>query len=783
MKRGLFQKIQDLRYIFARNVLVLTNGIVSVVCVLLYTFGDTNASLFLGGVLFLNMALGLGQDIRSWLKLEQLQLLTAPHVLRVTEKGEESVLIEEITKEDHIKLRTGDQVACDGTLLEAQGLELNEGLITGESTIFPRKVGERVLAGSIIAAGTGLMESENVFRESRMARMTEGVKTYAANQSPIQRDVALVIRYAGYLLFVILAYVIVHGNVAHVSTLEIVKNIGAITSIIVPQGLAFAMTLLFAYGAGHLFNRNVLLQEVNATEKLGRIRNLCMDKTGTLTENTLTVEAMYCRDISEERARTLMAGYLKGSGDSSQTMVAVASFVGDSFSGTIEDTLSFSSWRAYGAVSLAVATGDSAVVLVGAPETFLSHMKDKGHHAWLSELVARETKKGKRLLALATVKGNEMPRTFEGVEIIPRAVFALSAKLRPGIREAIDFFQKRGVRLRIISGDNPDTVRSVAEASGVLFSNKWTTGAEMAKWSEADFDRRAKDCTIFARTSPEQKEKLIESLKLDGFTAMVGDGANDALAIKKADLGIAMFDGAPATRQLASVVLTNNSFTALPGGVELADSIIKNAELFAGLFFSSALLGLFFFILLAIAGYPYQLTPLNVTLINYFVVGLPGILVSYWTIFPTQKLTSPSDGRFLSRVAPLAIWSAVAQTALVWAFFLKSPEALRSGNGNSFVVIAFGLIGIIFFLIVPRVYRGTLTRRETIELWLFCLFELVVLVAVFYIPIVSQFFEISRTGLSFAFAPFVVGTVLLYALVQFVIARMIERRRFTHRAS
>lgn len=779
MQRNLVQRLNDLRYIFARNLFPFVNGIIITVCVFLYVFGDHQAAVFLGIVLLINISLGLGQDIRAWYTLEQLQLLTAPRVRRLDADGnEESIFVEEVKKGDHLAVKIGDQVPCDGTLLEAYGLEVNEGLITGESNSFPRSVGDEVLGGSIITSGSGIFESKSVFTESRMARMTEGVKKYSVQMSPIQRELTVMLKVSGAILAVLIVYIIWHGLIVNEPHLLMVRNIGALASMLIPQGLVFAMTLLFAYGAAHLFNRNVLLQEVNATEKLGRIKNLCMDKTGTLTENALTVESLLHPDeIPDTIARTLAAAYLQGSGDATQTITAVGEFLNQTFNGRVIDVLSFSSWRSYGGVVVEHEDGRREVVLVGAPEVFMRVCSSSGDQTWLEENTLREAKTGKRLLAIVTVVGEELPKDLTQACVIPVGLFVLSAPLRPGINDAINFFQKRGVHIRIISGDNLETVRSVAVAAGVLGCEAAVTGAEMAEWNDIDYRTRARTYTIFARTIPEQKEKIIEALRNDGFTAMVGDGANDALAIKKADLGIAMFDGTPATRQVASVVLMNNSFTALPGGVELADSIIRNAEIFAALFIGPSLVGFFAFVFMAIMGYPYQLTPLNVTAINYFMIGIPGVLVSYWTIRPSQKLTAPSDGKFFAHVLPFVLWSSIAQALVVFAYFLLSPESMRLATSNFLVVCAFIFSGTLFFLFAPRVYRGMLTTQEKRELIITGIIEFLVFWGGLHVAFFLWFFEVSPSGFVATMIPAMVATLIAYGGVQYGIAHTFTKRQ------
>lgn len=776
-------RLKSLSYIVRRNIFLLTNGIIAAVVATLFVFGDTEAGLFLGLVLLINVTLGLAQDIRAWLALENLELLTAPRIVRIRENGdEESVLTEAIRKGDTLKLKTGDQVPCDGILLDTATLELNEGLITGESASLPRAVGDRVLAGSIITAGTGTIRTETVFSESRIARMTEGIRDYAVSQSPIQKSVNEVIRYSGYALLLMILFVITRGFLFHTPDIIVVKNIGALASMIVPQGLAFAITLLFAYGAAHLYRRNVLLQEVNATEKLGRIKNLCMDKTGTLSENKLVVEQLlFPIGTADAMARESVSAYLADNGDTTETASAVRQYLDQPFRGTVFETVPFSSWRRFGAARFERTDGQKTIVIAGAAEYFLPLLSSETDRTWLDNLLKTEARHGKRMLCFAQTDDDTLPQDLSGKTLSLIAVFVFHHELRPGIRDAIDFFQKRDVRIRIVSGDSLETVQAIAQAAGVRQCDLAITGSELEHLTGEAFAKKTKECTIFARIVPEQKERIIESLKQDGFTAMVGDGANDALAIKKADLGIAMFEGAPATRQLASVVLMNNSFTALPGGVALADSIIKNAEIFASIFFDTAIAGFFLFLLVSGAGYTFPLTPLNITIINYFAVGFPSILVSYWTIRPAGKtaVTRSSD-HFLRNLFPFVVSSAALQTIALFAAFLASPEAMRTAASNTPVVITAIIVGFIFFLFTPGAYRGTLLLSQRKALFGLAVFEAILLFIALQAPFLLRFFEINPSGLQASALIPLLPIVAIYAIAQYFLTRVFRRDGNNH---
>ncbi|MCK9352487.1 MAG: HAD-IC family P-type ATPase, partial [Candidatus Pacebacteria bacterium] len=710
------RKILEVWHLIARNVFLLINGIIFAVAFLLVDFGNTKEGIFLGVIIFINIILGVVQDIHAWLTLERLHLLTVVRVTRLNNDGTTiDVLPEDLTTDDKVVLHLGDQVPCDGTVLSEKSLEVSESLITGESNSSRKEIGGRVLAGSIVTSGTGVLKVETPYNESRIAKMTAKIKRYTENLSPIQMSVNYVVKYSGYVLLAVIAYVVYRGSTLGEAELITIKSIGALASTIVPQGLVIATTLLFAYGATHMYRRHVLLQDVNATEKLGRIKNLCLDKTGTLTENVLVVEEMHVPPgTSQEEARYLTSTYLCESGDSSQTVHAIEKHIGSSAGCEVSEVMSFSSERRYGGVSLKPAQKNESV-LAGAPDAFLPHITDKYDRQWLDLLLETHSGAGKRLMCIVRSKGSQIPHDLTDADLSIVAVFILNNNLRPGIRDTIHYFQKRGITIRIISGDNPDTVRAIASKAGVDNTEKVITGMEMEQWNESDYTEKARNYFIFARIKPEQKEKIIKALKKDGFTAMVGDGANDALAIKKADLGIAMFDGAPATRQLASVVLTKNSFTELPGGVKMADSIIKNIEIFASIFFNQTFAGFFFFVWISILGYSYPITPLNVTLTNYFTVGLPGVLISYWAIKPKEKPVKENMDSFLKRVLPFPFVAAIIQSFCVVGIYVMNKDLISADEMRTLMVISFAAVGFIFFMLAPRVYEGYTERVKMFQ--------------------------------------------------------------------
>jgi cation-transporting ATPase E len=623
------------------------------------------------------------------------------------------------------------------------------------------------------------MESQGLFRESTLSVISGDVKKYEAHPSSIQQATNKVIQYSGYILLVVLLFVVVRGIVVHAPRLQIVTNSGALASTLVPQGLMVVITLLFAIGAASYSKRNVLFQEINATEKLGQIKNLCIDKTGTLTDNILVVEDMKVfQGFSVEDARSLSYECIVAMGDSSQTVVAVKKYLekdthkekNDTKTRKIENTLPFSSWRRYGAAE--VRDGDILqTIFVGTPDIFLPRITKPEEKKWLEDVLKDNAQAGKRVLCATRQSGAGLPKDLSGANLEMVAIFVFHNTLRQGIVEAIKFFQDRGVRIRVLSGDNSDTVRAVAKSVGISNADSVVSGEQMEKWSVSDFERHAHEYTVFAQILPEHKVKLVESFKKDGFTAMVGDGVNDALAMKKADLGIAMFDGVPVTRQLASVILMTNSFTDLPGAVELADHFIRSIEITSGIYINQSLVGLLFFIIISILGYSYPLTPLNVTFTNYFTVGFSGILIAYWALRPSAKIPRAGDKPFLWRIMPLVFCCAIVQAVGIAIIFALSPQYLKIASSSTLVLFSFIVFGYLFLLFAAKVYCGILSKKEKLQLFYLGVFELIVCILALQVPFLLSFFNITIPFPSLIFVGRTLLVISVLGCAQYLVVR------------
>ena len=314
-------------------------------------------------------------------------------------------------------------------------------------------------------------------------------------------------------------------------------------------------------------------------------------------------------------------------------------------------------------------------------------------------------------------------------------------------------------------------MRAVAQSVGIVGADKVITGETIKGWSDVDYAKNVHLYAVFAQILPEQKVRLVEEFQKDGFTAMVGDGVNDALAMKKSDLGIAMFDGVPVTRQLADVILLTNSFSDLPGAVELADHFIRSIEINSGVYINMSLAGFLFFVFISFFGSSYPLTPLNITFINYFTVGFSGMLISYWALRPSRKIL-PADHRpFLKRIMPLAFYCAVIEAVGMAVVHFLSPAYLQTAASNTLVGAAYILFGYIFLLFGTRVYCDNLTKKEKRQLLWLGVFQLVILIVALQIPFIIRFFNITLPYPPLIFVGAALFVVLVCGLAEYFIVK------------
>lgn len=755
--------IREYLAIVRRNVFTPIVLAIAILATTLLLMGENRDAWFISVVVTMNALIGIVQEVRAHHALRKLEILNAPRARRRTESGDYTeVLATEVAVDDILRVESGDQLPADAIVLKSQGLECDESLLTGEARTIAKAKNDIVYAGSIALAGAAEVKVTAIGEESKAGAMTATLKRYNPELTPLQRTISRAIQFLTYSALVVSVIIIIVYTIRNVDTITILKTITTAGVVVVPEGLLLASTLLLAFGAINLARHKVLPQKLGAIEAMAVLNTLCVDKTGTLTSDTMQLESVQPFGSYQEKklSRELRALAVETSAGNA-TGDAILSAIPESKTEKVTDILAFSSQRKMSAVRFA----SGVVLAMGAPEVL-------GHYAPMSksqqQRIDEHIENGHRVLLVAYFHEYDGPlnKLPKNASARPAGLVILRNELRHGVVNTVTFLQKQGVSIRVISGDNPKTVQYVAASAGINNTERILTGTELNELDDDNWDKKVCETTIFARVLPEQKRRIIATFRKDGqFTGMVGDGVNDALALKEADLGVAMFAGAPATRRIADIILLNNSFTSMPVGMKLGNKIMLAIELIATLFFHKIIYGVvLLFITLAINElYPFM--PRHITFMNIFMVTMPTLL---WTALPpnTKERINPRLfwKRTLGRIAPIAVMSGTAVAFTYWWFLQSIPpgsEADFMAVSTSTVITA-TLIGMFIVFLVPYLFHARHNRAVTYMRIFYVAGAIAVAGGAFGITFAREFFDFVLPAWQHAWVPaLVVAGVIL----------------------
>lgn len=750
--------LKDLGPIVLRNLFSLVVIIIGGLSIVLVALGDVRDGIFLASVIVINIIVGIIQELRAKVSLEKLQAINQATYKRVNGDNVETVYPEQIMVGDQIELSLGDQVPADGKIAKTTGVEFNEALLTGESANIAKRIDQEVYAGSIVVAGTATLKVTKLLANSFVGQMTSDIKHYKRNLSPIQSSLLRFIQIMAVVLVGMAAIVLVRNSIAHIALVDSVRQIAALAATVIAEGLILTSTLLFSYGAIRMGRKKVLLQQISATEGLGRIEYLCVDKTGTLTENLPRFDKLVSYDKPKFPIKKVVEHYLGSTGQTSATAQALAEHFhpGQHFETTGLEP--FSSARKYGSVTIKTGSNEM-MIFVGAPEKFYERL-DKKELNWVQDRLKSFGLEAKRSILV----GTEVKDKFS-----LHCLLVLSNPLKKGTVETVELLQKRGIHIKVISGDNSTTVRAVANAAGIA-GDSAIDGEELARLNGEAFAGAVAGHNLFARIAPEQKQQIIQACQAQGFSAMVGDGANDALAIKQSNLGIAMYEGAPATRQIADVVLLDNNFAAIPRGIQISDTTITTLEMIAMIFFTRIWLGLFLFAGSVIGNFAYPISPRNITIMNIFIVGFPVVLWSFWPRVRKRHLHE----KFLGRTLPFSVINGLVLSLAVLVIY---QAAMRFGLGVAQAQMAglwVFLLGCAFtLLLIPKVAQTDPDKKQDHLLKWVIAGTAAALLLLSNIRPVAHFFDlVSLNPVAYAG---VVAVIIVAGLIQYSLARVFQK--------
>ena len=730
---------------------------------------------FISVVIVVNSLIGIVQEIRAKRVLHRLELMSAPRA-RVLRDGQAvEVPYDSLVVGDEIILQAGDELPADATVTVSKGLELNESMLTGESAAVEKAAGDTVLAATTVLAGEGAARVTAVGDQTKAGAISQVLKRYKPELTPLQRAIWRAISFLTYGAIVLAALIFTVYYLSGDNVVIILKTITSAAVTVVPEGLLLASSLLLAFGSLRLAQAKVLPQKLAAIEAMALLNLLAVDKTGTLTSDEVTLERVVTFDesgVSMGSAIAELAALIahETSGGNITGQAILAELTPPKHADIIE-VMAFSSARKMAGVRAKI-DGKTRTLMMGAPE-FVAKLAPVD--AMLQRQLDEWADSGLRVLMLAefddeTTKLKDLP---DGSGRAIGAVI-LRNSLRDGVIDTVKFLQEQGVVIRVISGDNPRTVQHIARQAGIDNPDKAILGSALAGLSDKAFDKAADEHTIFARVLPEQKERLIAHFKQSGkFTGMVGDGGNDALALKKSDLGVAMYAGAPASRRVADIILLNNSFTSLPIGMKLGNRIMQAIEVIATLFFHKIIYGVVLLLSTMLVGLNYPYAPRHITFLNIFLVTMPTIM---WTLFPPRPRHRVNPAHFwrdtLQAVAPIALLTGLTVAFTYWSGVTLHPH--QAAEAATMTVLTATFFGIYLVFLVGPMLGVVLDKRAHLARTLYMAGVLFVTLVSFGIEPLRQFFDFTMPNVALLWPG--IAVVIPVALVQWWLARRAGRK-------
>ena len=621
---------RDYAAISSRHAFTLFNFIVVPAAFALFYHNEWQAGISVTGTALANTLVGLFQELRAKRQLDRLAILNAAKVRVVRDGRVSEIPADDVVFGDCILARAGDTVVADGAVIEARYLEMDEALLTGESEPIRRQVGDRLLSGSICVAGEGCYRADKIGAEAFAQSVASDARRYSYTSSPMTRVLNSIITILSVTALVLCLLYFALYYLGHVGTNTFVLMIAATITSMIPQGLVLTATVSFTVGAVVIGRRGALVERLNAVEAMAAVDVICTDKTGTLTTNRLRLASLrvLTSEVQDADVRRRIALFASASVDAQNKSVqALRTALGDAPAESL-DQIPFKAQNRFSAVRVRDRQTERVLVL-GAPEAIPA-----GNPVGAGELDELR-RAGLRVLAFAEVPEEQASAVSFKPDTLPGplrclAFIALADELRPDAAVVLQALSAQGIAFKVISGDNPETVRgTVGHLDLPMAREQVVTGSDLAK--SEDRPAFVESHSVFGRVEPQQKVLIVEALQKGGHhVAMIGDGVNDVLPIKRSDLGIAMGEGSQAAKAVSSLVLENNDFALLPETIAEGRTIVRNLRRAAKLFLVKNVYSTLLILVSVsgVGGLPFPYLPQQVTLLNWMVIGIPALLIA-----------------------------------------------------------------------------------------------------------------------------------------------------------
>lgn len=658
---------KKLSSIITSNIFTFFNFLNFLIAAWLISVGASISNLFFMGVITANITIGIIQEYRAKVMIDKLSLLSAPTALVIRDKEEYEVSVSNVVIDDIIHLTTGRQIPADAVVRSGL-IEVNEALLTGESDAIVKKVGDTLYSGSFVVSGAAKAQVTAVGKDIYIQQLTSQAKKYKKPESELLGSLKIIIRVVGALIIPLAAalFYLMWAGVGFDSSVPITemlrspeyahiveKTAGAMIGMI-PSGLFLLTSMALAVGVIRLAQNNTLVQELYCIEMLARVDTLCLDKTGTITDGTMNVKSVIeYKNETGLSVKNIISAMINAQKDTNLTTEALIDRFGTAKRIRHKSLIPFSSSRKFSAVYFE----KHGTFAIGAPEFII-----KENYNQIKEQIDKQAQEGYRILALGYTKEPIKDETLNGI-LEPIALIMIEDTIRPDAIETINYFKAHNVDLKVISGDNEKTVAKISERAGIENFDKFISLDGM---HDKEVIRAASRYTVFGRVSPHQKKLLIEALKNNGNTvAMTGDGVNDILALREADTSIAMASGSEAARNVSHLVLLDSNFSSMPKVVSEGRRVINNVQRVSTLFLTKTIFSFLLAVVAIIRKGVYPISPSQLVLIDYFVIGIPSFFLA---LEPNNKLVK---GKFLWNILKAALPGALVvliNSVIIFAF-------------------------------------------------------------------------------------------------------------------
>lgn len=642
--------------IIKSNIFTYFNMLFFVLAAFVLVFGTWQNAMFLG-VVFANIAIGIVQELRSKRTLDKLTLLTAPHGFVIRDGRQRKIPTSEMVRDDIVVFSAGSQIYADAVVVSGE-CSANEALITGEADEIKKTPGSELLSGSFVVSGECRARLTQVGADSYANRLTlEAKEAKPPQQSEMMRSLTRLVQVIG-IAIIPLGVLMAVKEIVWLGRSVSDGVVATVASLIgmIPEGLYLLTSMALAAGVVRLAQKKTLVHDMGCIETLARVDVLCVDKTGTVTENKMTVEDVVplCPDRFEEGdIRLIMADYVGAMRADNDTMAALRRY----FTGEVKQpavkAVPFTSARKFGGVSF----HEDETYLLGAPDVLLGERYGK----YAAQIDAYSAK-GCRVLLLALYDGQPDDEALDA-EMLPISLILLSNKIRAEAPDTFKYFAEQGVAIKVISGDNAMAVSEVAKRAGIRGAESYVDARTLE--TDEDIAAAVEKYTVFGRVTPDQKRRFVRALKAAGHTvAMTGDGVNDVLALKEADCSIAMASGSDAASQVSHIVLLESNFAAMPSVVAEGRRVINNIERSAALFLVKNIFSFALAVISLIFTLPYPVTSAQMSLVSALTIGAPGFVLAM------EPNTARIKGKFLPNVIYRALPGGLTDLILVLGVIL-----------------------------------------------------------------------------------------------------------------